>query len=137
MSKGIYFLLKDEEIIYIGKSINIENRIKCHSYNYDNIISLDCNKDNLSDMEKYFIEICSPKNNIQHNKSFKYKDSSLAKTNIKLQMAYKNISRMRQLAMLMDISEESLHNRLRGKISMNTYCRIAEALDVPVKEMFK
>jgi len=35
ITSGIYFLVDEKEIIYIGQSMNITRRVITHSYKYD------------------------------------------------------------------------------------------------------
>lgn len=55
---GIYFLLKDKEIVYVGQSIDIDRRIKDHSYNgkdFDSFEYIECDKSDLTRLETLYI----------------------------------------------------------------------------------
>ncbi|GAH11005.1 unnamed protein product [marine sediment metagenome] len=70
---GIYFLFDyNNKLIYIGKSINIHNRIRRHeikSINYYSIIEFqECD---LEKMEKYYIDKYNPKYNKHHKNKFR------------------------------------------------------------------
>ncbi len=73
---GIYFIFDyDNQLIYIGKSINVHARIISHeikkeSINYYNIIEIkECH---LDEMEKYYIHKYNPKYNKHHNHKIKH-----------------------------------------------------------------
>jgi len=59
---GIYFLIKDKQIIYIGQSINIHNRLSHHSSRkqFDAISIIECNPDNLDELESLYIHAIKP-----------------------------------------------------------------------------
>lgn len=78
----IYFLIKNKTVVYVGKSkrgitriLNYWHRwtVKRNSKlviikpQFDSYFLLPCNKEKLSQMEKYYIEKLCPKYNKQHN----------------------------------------------------------------------
>lgn len=68
--RGIYFLIKDNKIVYVGQSVNIFKRIKNHKrtkdFDYYNYILLPEVSDNrLNDVEMKYIAAFSPKYNKQ------------------------------------------------------------------------
>jgi hypothetical protein len=74
---GIYFLMKDELIDYIGKSVNIGIRLSHHhifNNNYHNLLFVYeypySHKDNLPNIEKNLILILKPKKNKTHNTNY-------------------------------------------------------------------
>lgn len=62
---GVYFLIKGDEIIYVGQSINIHQRIGDHakSKDFDTFTYAECNKNDLSVMEAKYITKFKPKLN--------------------------------------------------------------------------
>jgi len=59
---GIYFLVKDFEIIYVGQSVNVSRRIIEHlkSKNFDSFFAIDCKSTGLNDFEAHYIAKFSP-----------------------------------------------------------------------------
>ena len=65
---GIYFLIEDNEIVYIGKSIDVKKRLKQHAdYSeklFNRIFFVQCDKNELNKLEAYYILKFRPKYNI-------------------------------------------------------------------------
>ena len=62
----IYFLIKDNEVVYVGQSKNGINRIAFHIYNrkdFDSFYFINCNIKELNDLENYYIIKYQPKYN--------------------------------------------------------------------------
>lgn len=61
---GIYFLLKNNEIVYVGKTINLEQRIMSHQMNnkkdFDNFLFFKVDSEKLDLCERYFINKLKP-----------------------------------------------------------------------------
>lgn len=63
-SCGVYFLIKDDEIIYIGQSINIAHRIASHrDKDFDSMAFIGCLKTDLDVLESLYILAYRPKLN--------------------------------------------------------------------------
>jgi excinuclease UvrABC nuclease subunit len=64
---GIYFLIKNNEIVYIGQSINIHHRITnhCRDKDFDKVSIIECNKASLDDLEKEYINKFQPIINLE------------------------------------------------------------------------
>lgn len=61
---GIYFLIKNSEIIYIGQSVNIFSRLQGHkSKDYDSVAFIPCPKSQLDILETLYILHYEPKLN--------------------------------------------------------------------------
>lgn len=85
MISGVYFLYKDEKIVYVGASNHINNRIKQHidriDFNYYAYIEvpiqekLSC----LSNLEAYFVNKCKP----EINKKMPYNKLGLTNEHLK------------------------------------------------------
>lgn len=62
---GVYFLIKDDEIIYVGKSVRIPNRLRDHQRgkDFDRVFFVECKEDELDDLEKRCIREFSPRLN--------------------------------------------------------------------------
>jgi len=65
---GIYFLKSNDVVVYVGKSIQIESRIKQHTKEgikkFDNYCFVECNQEILSETEEFYILFHNPKYNI-------------------------------------------------------------------------
>lgn len=64
---GVYFLLKDEEVVYVGKSKNIGLRVKGHADEstkiFDSFSYILCNEYDLSNLEGAYVSKLNPKYN--------------------------------------------------------------------------
>ena len=64
---GIYLLKKNEEIVYVGQSIDIDLRIKTHKKEaikeFDSIHIIKCSRENLDSAEAFYIHYYMPKYN--------------------------------------------------------------------------
>ena len=70
MKPGIYFLINENEIVYIGKARHPYRRIPDHKYNgisFDSVFILNSEKDKLTEIEKQYITHYKPKYNKMHN----------------------------------------------------------------------
>jgi len=61
---GIYFLLKNDEIVYVGKTINLYDRIMVHQKqnvkDFDSYLFLEVDNKKLNLSERYFINKLKP-----------------------------------------------------------------------------
>lgn len=59
---GIYFLIKDNTIVYIGQSSDTHKRVISHSYNksFDSFRVIECRSESLSHYEKRLINYFRP-----------------------------------------------------------------------------
>jgi hypothetical protein len=62
---GIYFLISDDEIVYIGQSINVISRVASHKKDkeFDSFSYVEVPKDGLSLFEAAYIDAYKPKLN--------------------------------------------------------------------------
>jgi hypothetical protein len=62
---GIYFLIKNDEIVYVGQSVNIHNRIATHENvkDFDRFTYVECEQRDLSRIEAMYIDMYKPKYN--------------------------------------------------------------------------
>ncbi len=69
---GIYFLLENDIVVYVGQALAISARISKHIHDkkksFDKVRYLECSKEELNKKEKYLIAHYHPKYNIAHNK---------------------------------------------------------------------
>lgn len=64
---GIYFLIKDGQIVYVGQSINAMRRLTRHideGKDFDRFAVVSCPKDDMDKMERTFIAALAPKENM-------------------------------------------------------------------------
>jgi hypothetical protein len=66
---GIYFLVEGNEIVYIGQSVNVYNRVTVHKEKkFSRCAYVECSHDNLDLMESLYIHFFRPKlNGVQGN----------------------------------------------------------------------
>ena len=58
---GIYFLKQGEKVVYVGQSVNIENRVKQHTdKEFDSYHYIECSNDLLDSTELAFITLYQP-----------------------------------------------------------------------------
>lgn len=58
---GVYFLVKDNSVIYIGQSSNIINRLTGHKEkNHDSVFYILCKKEDLLKLESHYIIAFNP-----------------------------------------------------------------------------
>lgn len=68
---GIYFLLRKDRVVYVGKSTNILGRICKHTYNFDGYSYIECAKEELDLYEVAYITKFKPRYNTNHNRPVK------------------------------------------------------------------
>jgi excisionase family DNA binding protein len=63
---GIYFLINENDVVYIGQSVNIHSRIAQHknSKTFDKFSYIECEKSELSHLEVKYIKKFKPKYNL-------------------------------------------------------------------------
>lgn len=59
---GVYFLVKDERVVYVGQSTNIAARISQHVgvKDFDGYAFIQCDADNLDMLESLYIHVLNP-----------------------------------------------------------------------------
>jgi hypothetical protein len=62
---GIYFLIKDQSVVYVGQSINITQRVAEHTKtkDFDTFTYVQCKRENLNQIEAMYITRLKPKYN--------------------------------------------------------------------------
>ena len=64
---GVYFLIKEDEVVYVGQSEDVPVRIRSHKHGglieFDHVYYLHVNPENLVEVEKYYIRLLKPKRN--------------------------------------------------------------------------
>lgn len=64
---GIYFLVRDDAVVYVGQSLNLYVRIACHAAkNFDRVAFILCSPDQLDVMESLYIHLLEPELNGDH-----------------------------------------------------------------------
>ena len=64
---GIYALIKSGEVVYVGQSKNILNRLSNHEIEYDSMTLIPAEKDRLTLVEAEYIQALNPSLNIACN----------------------------------------------------------------------
>ncbi len=58
---GVYFLIKDHRVVYVGQSVNVYARIAAHTdKSFDSVALLPCSRDVLDKMESLYIHCLRP-----------------------------------------------------------------------------
>lgn len=59
---GVYFLIHEKKVVYVGQSINVFSRIFTHtqSKEFDSYVFVPCDKDMLDKLESLYIHFLSP-----------------------------------------------------------------------------
>lgn len=81
---GIYFLVNKDEVIYVGKSINIVIRILSHYRSpkiFTSIKYLECNEKDLDKLETHYIVALKPKYNNTHFLQMRINESRQKRSN--------------------------------------------------------
>lgn len=65
-SSGIYFLIRDKKIVYVGKSVNVHARVATHQKQkeFDQINFVECPVEQLHQIEQLYIRKFNPELNI-------------------------------------------------------------------------
>lgn len=65
---GIYFLISDGEVVYVGQSIDVLNRIAQHKakqiVKFDRFTLIECSRDDLNRLERIYIQRLRPRCNV-------------------------------------------------------------------------
>jgi len=74
---GVYFLVRDNRVVYVGQSLNVASRAACHTdKEYDKVFATPCPKSGLLELERGFIDVLLPEyNNCSHTKLMKRKNA--------------------------------------------------------------
>lgn len=64
---GIYFLIKEKKVVYVGQSVNVPTRIASHFHDkqksFENFAFIECHPDQLDVWETLYIHILKPEQN--------------------------------------------------------------------------
>lgn len=65
MKPCIYFLVSENEIVYVGQTLSLPNRLLSHKKNkeFDSYYAYECEKEDMTKLECYFIIKFNPKYN--------------------------------------------------------------------------
>jgi len=74
---GVYFLIYEDEIIYIGKTKNIYERIYHHKIQFDFFTIIKCEELNLNELERQYIMKFEPKYNKHYLSYFQIERAKL------------------------------------------------------------
>lgn len=78
---GVYFLCKDEEVVYVGQAQNIRDRVQSHRSEkvkeFDSVYFILCHIDQLDQIETALIRHLRPKYNVSQNGGNRQNDISI------------------------------------------------------------
>lgn len=58
---GVYFLIKNQSVVYIGQSVNVYNRVQNHTdKDFDKFVYIECDKESLNILESLYIHTLKP-----------------------------------------------------------------------------
>lgn len=63
LSSGVYFLVDNEEIVYVGQSVNVYSRISQHVIKFDKYAFVPCPVNLLDRLESFYIHFLRPRSN--------------------------------------------------------------------------
>jgi hypothetical protein len=67
---GVYFLIDNGKIVYVGQSVNVYSRISQHSKKFDSFSILPCQKNELDALESLYIHVLKPPLNSNDTNTF-------------------------------------------------------------------
>lgn len=108
---GIYFLIQDDEIVYIGQSVHIPNRLKTHQGGekvFNKVFFVECSGNDLDELEKHYIRSFTPKLNkklYRTSRAWRVKKEKVDKAAIRA--AEKERKRLEKLTRLEEIERWS------------------------------
>lgn len=120
---GIYFLINEGSIIYIGISEDISRRVRSHSY--DRLKTFNCfsflensTYKGLRDLEYLYIRVFQPKHNKQHVDK-KLKNMKYTPEEVAVHKKHLSVTDMAVIAEKHGFFPQTLRNILIGKFSYN------------------
>ena len=67
LASGVYFLVENEEIVYVGQSVNVYSRISQHVIKFDKFAFVPCPVNLLDRLESFYIHVLRPRSNGNFN----------------------------------------------------------------------
>ena len=63
----VYFMVRDQRVIYVGQSVNLAARLTTHNHRheFDHVFYLPCPREKLDEVEMEFIRTLCPTLNVQ------------------------------------------------------------------------
>ena len=113
---GVYFLIKEDEVVYVGQSEDVPVRIRSHKHGglieFDHVYYLHVNPENLVEVEKHYIRLLKPKRNRRSiSQLFTKKQKNVTKIQKSHSKISKNISKYippHAIALYADILDSKL-----------------------------
>ena len=110
---GVYFLKQDDEIVYVGQSVNLKERIKSHKYDeakeFNNHSFIECEKDKLNEVENAYI--------LKHNPVFNIKK-------FEIKTGSNGMKKMKMLQVEDETHEQAKLQALKKKMSIKAYIKM-------------
>lgn len=72
IASGVYFLVQNEEVVYVGQSVNIYLRITQHGIKFDKYAFVPCPVNLLDRLESFYIHVLRPRLNGDFNDQEKH-----------------------------------------------------------------
>jgi hypothetical protein len=67
LASGVYFLVDNGEIVYVGQSVNVYSRISQHGIKFDKFAFVPCPVNLLDRLESFYIHVLRPRSNGNFN----------------------------------------------------------------------
>lgn len=64
---GVYFLIRDDRVVYVGQSVEVHSRVTLHHSRwkqFDGYTYIPCEPEQLADLERYYIRLLAPELNV-------------------------------------------------------------------------
>lgn len=68
MSSGVYFLIRDDQVVYVGQAVDVHARVSTHGRNwkqFDSYTYIPCEHDRLDEVERHYIRLFQPELNVR------------------------------------------------------------------------
>ncbi len=142
---GIYFLFYNNELLYIGETTKLLDRLYTHKCGYKNRIKINfnqfsiinCDKSKLDILEKKYIELLKPKYNVQHQWE-KSKITNTAKKNRIKEIAIKKGLYQIDISNAVDVSRVNISYWMNNitQPKQRYVSKLCQVLDITESELF-
>ena len=127
--KAIYFLYIEDELVYIGKSINLQERIKLHTEYFETFKYIELPLSKLDDCEAFFIKKYKPIYNLRiptrtyiyKNKEVKHYNFLVKKSNKIIKKNNIQISEKRETILIINSSIKKIESNINSCITKHPF----------------
>lgn len=136
---GIYFLIKENKVVYIGKSKDIHQRLSNHNHKFDDYVYIECDEELLNKYESYYITLCKPTLNVQHNVDWCTLDRNTGGSGLIKKIGDRKGLKLHEIAKRVGISNSQITkiNSGEASVTLERIKQIAKALDVSFVELIE